>query len=45
VFFVTYKHATLDTGGWLDLTRPGLTPGQKCQASLGALKILKFRKF
>jgi len=28
---------TLDTGGWLALTRPGLAPGKKRQASLGAL--------
>jgi len=30
------KYATLDTSGWLALTRPGLTPRKKCQASLGA---------
>ena len=29
--------ATLDTGGWLTLTRLGLAPGKKRQASLGAL--------
>jgi hypothetical protein len=28
---------TLDTGGGLTLTRPGLSPGKKRQASLGAL--------
>jgi hypothetical protein len=31
------RGATLDTGGWLALTRPGLSPGKKRQASLGAL--------
>ncbi len=30
------RDATLDTGGWLDLTRPGLAPGKKHQAALGA---------
>jgi hypothetical protein len=30
------RGATLDTGGWLTLTRPGLPPGKKHQASLGA---------
>ncbi len=30
------RGATLDTGGWLALTRPGLSPGKKHQASLGA---------
>jgi len=29
--------ATLGMSGWLDLTQPGLPPGQKRQASLGAL--------
>jgi len=29
--------ATRDTGWWLALTRPGLSPGKKRQASLGAL--------
>ena len=29
--------ATLDTGGWLDLTRQGLSPCKAHQASLGAL--------
>ena len=28
--------ATLDTGGWLDLTRQGLAPCKKCRALLGA---------
>ena len=28
--------ATLDTGGWLTLARPGLSPGKMHQASLGA---------
>lgn len=28
--------ATLDTGGWLALTRPGLSPGKMRQAYLGA---------
>ena len=32
------RGATLDTGGWLALTRPGLSPGKKRQASLGALR-------
>ena len=27
-------YATLDTGGWLDLARRGLSPRQRCQASL-----------
>ena len=31
------KNATRDTGGWLSLTRPGLSPGKKYQAALGAL--------
>ncbi|MCD4811320.1 transposase, partial [bacterium] len=31
------NHATLDTGGWLNLTRQGLAPCKKHQASLGAL--------
>jgi hypothetical protein len=30
-------HATLDTGGWLDLARQGLSPGKRRQASLAAL--------
>jgi hypothetical protein len=30
------RGATRDTGGWLALTRPGLAPGKKRQASLGA---------
>ncbi|MFZ2171541.1 MAG: hypothetical protein WAW61_18110, partial [Methylococcaceae bacterium] len=30
-------HATLDTGGWLDLARQGLSPCKKRQASLAAL--------
>jgi hypothetical protein len=30
-------NATLDTGGWLDLTRQGLSPCKMHQASLGAL--------
>ena len=29
--------ATLDTGGWLALTRQGLSPGKHRQASLGAI--------
>jgi hypothetical protein len=29
--------ARLDTGGWLALTRPGLSPGKHRQASLGAI--------
>jgi len=29
--------ATLGMSGWLNLTQPGLSPGQKRQASLGAL--------
>ena len=29
--------ATLDTGGWLALTRPGLSPGKMRQAYLGAI--------
>ncbi|MGB4782710.1 hypothetical protein, partial [Candidatus Methylomirabilis sp.] len=28
--------ATLDTGGWLALSRPGLSPGKMRQAYLGA---------
>jgi hypothetical protein len=31
------KGATLDTGGWLNLTRQGLTPCKMHQASLDAL--------
>jgi hypothetical protein len=31
------NHATLDTGGWLTLTRQGLSPCKMHQASLGAL--------
>ena len=31
--------ATLDTGGWLNLTRQGLSPCKRRQASLGALTI------
>jgi hypothetical protein len=34
---LSVRGATLDTGGWLALTRPGLSPGKKRQASLGAL--------
>jgi hypothetical protein len=34
---LSFTAATLDTGGWLVLTRPGLAPGKKRQASLGAL--------
>ena len=30
-------HATLDTGGWLDLARQGLSPCKMRQASLAAL--------
>jgi hypothetical protein len=33
----SYTSATLDTGGWLGLTRQGLAPCKKRQASLGAL--------
>ena len=29
--------ATLDTGGWLALARPGLSPGKMRQAYLGAI--------
>ena len=29
--------ATLDTGGWLALARPGLSPGKMRQAFLGAI--------
>ena len=29
--------ATLDTGGWLTLSRPGLSPGKMRQAYLGAI--------
>jgi hypothetical protein len=32
----SYGSATLGTGGWLDLTRQGLTPCKKRQACLGA---------
>ena len=31
--------ATLDTGGWLALARPGLSPGKMRQASLGAITL------
>jgi len=31
------NHATLNTGGWLNLARQGLSPCKKHQASLGAL--------
>jgi len=37
----SYMHATLDTGGWLDLPRQGLSPCKRCQALLGAPR-LKF---
>jgi len=30
------NHATLNTGGWLNLARQGLSPRKKHQASLGA---------
>jgi hypothetical protein len=30
------RNATLDTGSWLDLSRQGLSPGKKQQASLVA---------
>ena len=33
--------ATLGTSGWLILTRPGLSPGKRRQASLGALTALR----
>ena len=32
--------ATLDTGGWLALSRPGLSPGKMRQAYLGAITFL-----
>ena len=32
-------HATLDTGGWLDLARLGLSPCKIRQASLAALTL------
>ena len=31
--------ATLDTGGWLALARPGLSPGKMRQAYLGAVTL------
>ncbi len=31
--------ATLNTGGWLALSRPGLSPGKMRQASLGAITL------
>jgi len=31
--------ATLDTGGWLALARPGLSPGKMRQAYLGAITL------
>ena len=34
-----YSGATLNTGEGLTLTRPGLPPGKKRQASLGALTL------
>ena len=34
------RGATRDTGGWLALTRPGLAPGQKRRALLGALVVV-----
>ena len=37
VYPPSYTVATLGMSGWLDLTQPGLSPGQKRQASLGAL--------
>jgi hypothetical protein len=42
VLFAVIKHhsatgARLDTGGWLGLTRQGLSPCKVHQASLGAL--------
>jgi len=33
----SFTSATLDMGGWLDLTQQGLSPCKKHQASLGAL--------
>ena len=33
------NHATLDTGGWLTLSRQGLAPCKMHQASLGALTL------
>ena len=33
-------YATLNTGGWLNLTGQGLTPCKAHQASLGALTLL-----
>ena len=34
------RGATRDTGGWLALTRPGLAPGKKRRALLGALVVV-----
>ena len=36
---VSYKFATLGTGGWLDLTRRALAARKKRQASLGAQRL------
>src|SRR5205823_4745183 len=36
--------ATLDTGGWLALTRQGLSPGKHRQASLGATTLKLSRR-
>ncbi len=36
-FLASFRLATLNTGGWLALTRPGLAPGKKRQSSLGAI--------
>ncbi len=35
----SYTAATLGMSGWLNLTQPGLSPGQKRQALLGALTL------
>jgi hypothetical protein len=36
---VTLSTATLDSGGWLGLTTPGLAPRKKCRAWLDALTL------
>ena len=36
--------ATLGMSGWLDLPQPGLAPGKKRQASLGALTLQRSRR-
>jgi len=35
---------TLDTGGWLALTRPGLSPGKRRRALLGATTLRLARR-